>query len=226
MEEIDLKELLLFFIKKIKIIIIVTVLVIVAGLGYSLFFKKPLYSGDVTIILVSKSNGVVGSDTQSDVSLNQKLVSTYTNIVKSRAILKQVKENLNLDYSIDTLSSMISVSSVETTEIIKISVSDNDPDEAVLIANNVAEVFEKEITSIYNLENVQVIDKAEADYNPYNIHTARDAIIFALAGFVLSSAIVFIMYYFNNNISSSDMIEKKFGIPVLGNIPLVKGVDK
>ena len=54
---------------------------------------------------------------------NQKMVKTYTQIIKSRKILSKVKDDLNLSYSIDDLSDMLLVDAVSDTEIINIKVN-------------------------------------------------------------------------------------------------------
>lgn len=223
MEEIDIKELFSFFKSKLKIIIIVTVLVLYVGMCYSVIIKKPLYDAETTVILVNKADsGLSASNTQVEVSLNQKLVETYTQIVKSKTVLKEVKSALGLEYSIDQLYSMISVSGVGNTEIIKINVRSDNNAEAASIANKVAEQFKKRVVNIYNLENVTVLDSATVPTNPSNINIIKDIIIYFLVGFVLSCGIVFMFYYFDNTVKSKEQIEKKLGISVIGNIPYVR----
>ena len=100
MEEIDLKELFVFFVKRISIIIAITILFLIIGIVWTMFIKTPLYRGETSIILVNKNlennNSTI---TQSDVVLNQKLVSTYAQIVRSKKVLKQVISKLNLNYT-------------------------------------------------------------------------------------------------------------------------------
>jgi len=222
MEEINLKDLFSFFMKKMPIILFITSIVFAIGIGYSLFLKTPLYKGNTTLILVKKQTGyeqgAIGL-TQNDIVLNQKLVATYSELVKSRRVLNQVVNKLNLGYSSSELSKNITVSSVSDTEIIKISVSDEDNKKAVQIANTIADVFKDEVMAIYSLENVSIIDEAEVQENPYNIQILKDVVIFLMAGLVLSVGIMFVVYYFDTSIKSSEEIESKLGIPVIGNIP-------
>ncbi len=188
MEEVDLKELFVYFIKRISIIIAITVLCLITGLVYTKFIKTPLYDSNTTIILVNKdiNSDSNNSITQSDIVLNQKLVSTYTQIVKSKKVLKQVITNLNLNYSYSKLYSRVSVSNVNDTEIIKIMVSDENPELAARIANDVAEVFKTEVSEIYHLENVTIIDKAEVSKTPYNIKLVKTAGICVVGGMAIS----------------------------------------
>ena len=224
MEEINLKDFFTYIVKKIPIIICITLLVLLLGIEYAVFLKTPLYSGDTTILLVQDSGN--SNMTQNDVALNQKLVATYSEIIKSRRVLNQVIKQLQLDYTAEALSSKINVSSINDTEIIKISVSDEDAETACVIADTIANVFEKEIVELYNLKNVSIIDEAEIQDHPYNINTVRDLIIFFLAGAVLSVGVVFVFYYFDTSVKSSEEIEAKLGVTVIGTVPLYKRKKK
>lgn len=224
MEEIDLKDLFKYFIKKMPIILIVSFVFLWFGIGYTCFLKTPLYRGDTTLILVKKNDKSDQSTslTQNDIMVNQKLVSTYSQIIKSRRVLNQVIKKMGLEYSVQELSSKISVSSVSETEIIKISVSDKDKNEAANIANKIAEVFTDEIIEIYNLENVTIIDKAQAAETPYNIQKVRSALLALIAGAGLSSAALFVVYYFDTSVKTSEQVEERLGIPVIGCVPLAR----
>ena len=87
------------------------------------------------------------------------------------------------------------------------------------ITDEIAVVFSKEIQEIYNLENVAIIDKAEVAKEPYNVNYVKDNIIYLLAGIVLSFGTIFIIYYFDTSIKSSEIIENKLGLTVIGVVP-------
>lgn len=222
MEEINLKDLFSFFVKKIPIILFITSIIFALGMSYSVFLKTPLYKGNTTLILVKKQTGYeqgTAAQTQNDIILNQKLVTTYSEIIKSRRVLNQVVNKLNLGYSSGELSKNITVSSVSDTEIIKISVSDENNKKASQIANTIADVFKEEVMEIYSLENVSIIDKAEVQDNPYNVQILKDVAIFLMVGLVVSVGIMFVVYYFDTSVKSTEEIESKLGIPVIGNVP-------
>ena len=219
MDEIDLGALLLHFVERLYIIFIVVVICLIGGLGYTVFLKEPLYKSDVNLIIVNKDNNATAI--QSEITANQKLASTYRELIGSRRILKQVINNLELDYSYDKLNDMISVENVNGTEILKITVASRNSKEAKEIANEIALIFQEEIINIYNLENVSIIDKAEIAKEPYNINIVKDSIIYIGLGLVLSCGIIFMIYYFDNTIKSVEQVEKYLGVPVIGAIPVV-----
>ena len=216
MEEINLKEVYSYFKSKILWILIAIVVIIVIGNVYTIITREPMYRSNTTIVLVGESKE---GYSQSDSQLNQNLIGTYSEIIKSRKVLSQVIENLKLKMSVEKLSNNITTTSVEDTEIIQITVANANAKDAKKITDEVAKVFSEEIQDIYNLENVAIIDKAELSKNPYNINYVKDNIIYLMVGFVLSFGIVFIMYYFDTSIKSSEVVEEKLGLTVIGVVP-------
>ncbi len=215
MEEIDLIELLNYFKKKIGLIIIIMSAVGILGCIYTLFIQKPMYNSYTTVILSGSSSSSI---TQTDVTLNKNLISTYAEIVKSGRVLNQVIKELNLDISYESLSSEVSVTSLNNTEIIKITVNNESADMAMKIANSTASVFTKEISSLFKMDNVSILDYATINESPYNINILKQLIIYILAGLVISLGTVFMIFYFDRTIKSAEQIEQKIKLPVLGSV--------
>lgn len=214
MEEIDLKELFDYFKGKVGLFVTITVGICLLGCIYGLFIQKPLYKSYTTVILGSNNQTI----TQNDVTLNKNLVDTYAEIVKSRRVLDQVINELNLDIAYEKLSSKVSVNSVNNTEMIKISVSDEDSIKAKNIANVTANYFKKEVMSLYNMDNVNILDEAIAMDTPYNINIPKQIVIYFMIGLIVASGIVFIAFYFDRTIKSVEQIEQKIKLPILGSV--------
>lgn len=194
---------------------IAIVAILIVGNVYTVITRVPMYESDTTIVLSGNKDSYSSTDSQ----INQNLIGTYREIIKSRNVLSQVIDNLDLKMSVDELSNNITATSVEDTEIIKITVANEKAKDAQRITDEVAKVFSKEVQDIYNLENVTIIDKADLANKPYNINYVKDNIIYLIAGIVLSFGVVFVMYYFDTSIKSSETIEEKFGLTVIGVVP-------
>ena len=221
METIDIKEMLEYFKNKISIIILITAVVGILGCLYGMFIQVPKYTSSTSIVLISSTSSD-SSLTYSDISLNQNLVSTYSEIIKSKRILNAVRENLDLNISYGELNSFVNVSSITGTQIIKISVTTTDNAKAALIADEIANVFAEEIPDLYNISNVNILDTAEVSENPSNINLAKQTILFIMVGLVLGLGAVFVLYYFDRSVKTKDQIEK-LGLPILGTIQELKG---
>lgn len=218
MEEIDLKELIIFIKSKLGLLIIITVSICLIGCIYGLFLQKPMYKSDTTIILGGNENTTSGTITQSDVTLNKNLVSTYAEIVKSRRVLDQVIDELDLDLTYEALSKKISVNAVNNTEIIRISITDRDAVNAKDIANTTANFFSKEVVELYNMNNVNILDEANVASEPYNINIVKQVIIYFFIGLIISASVLFIIFYFDRTIKSVEQVEQKIKLPILGSV--------
>ena len=228
MEELDLKELFnIFWSKKIQILLIVLIFAVV-GVIYTIGFVTPMYSSSTSLVLTSadsSSADATNSITTTDVTLNSKLVSTYSEIVKSKKVLRQVISNLQIDVEEETLRRNVTVSSVEDTELIEITVTNENATYAAKIANEIAKVFSEEVTKIYKINNIHILDEAEVSGSPSNINHMKDVIIFTFIGIVVAVAYVLLNNMLDTTIKSPEEVEKNFGIPVLVSIPLIESFD-
>lgn len=224
MEELDLKEIFSIFWNRKLEIILITLLLIAAGIVYSYFFITPEYKASTTLVLVQSSATVEqtgdGTITQTDLTLNSKLVSTYSEVMKSKAVLRQVVENLNIEgLSEGKIKNNISVKAVKDTELIEITVKNEEPNRAALIANEIAKVFSEKVVEMYNISNLYVLDRAEPNENPSNINHTKDIIIFAFIGIVVAVVYVLIINMLDTTIKTEQDIENSVGLLVLSSIP-------
>lgn len=225
MEELDLKELFqIFWNKKIQIILIVAIFMVI-GVIYSIGFVTPMYESYTTLLLVKgESEGAQqttsDSITTTDLTLNSKLVSTYRELIRSKDVLRQVISNLNINVNEDDIRNNITVTSVEETELIEITVQNEDPTYAAKIANEIAKVFTEKVAEIYKINNVHIIDEAEIENTPSNINHVKDVVIFTAIGLIIAVMYVLIANMLDTTIKTAEDVEKLFKVPVLANIPL------
>lgn len=228
MEEIDLKQLVKLFWNKRLHITIITTIFIVIGIIYSFAFVTPKYQSYTTLVLAQKelSEDTSAEITQSDITLNQKLIATYSELIKTKNILRSVINNLGLKINEDTLRNNVKVTSVEDTELIKISVTNENPTDAKNIANEIAKIFSQKVSEIYNIKNVYIVDNAEEATKPCNISHIRDIAIFAVIGIVVSIVYVLIANLFDTTVKDEEEIEKALGVSVLVSIPELRDENK
>lgn len=215
MEEINIKVLFEFFLSKIIIIILGTTIAILIGIVYTMFFQEPIYQSTAVIL-----TGIVESDeiVESNLELNSKLITTYTEIIKSKTVLKNVIDTLELECTVQELKDEIDVSKIANTDMISITVKSNEAQKAALIANEIATKFIEQIKKIYNIENVDIIDKAEVESNPIDTNKANSIVTYALIGLTLSVVMVFIIFYLDTTLKCESQIEE-LGLTVLATIP-------
>ena len=227
MEELDLKELFeIFWHKKAQIILIILIFIVI-GVIYTVGFTTPMYSSSTTLVLVGTEsenpteNQTTDTITTTDLTINSKLVATYSELVKSKNILGQVISNLGINIDENTLRQNIEVTAVEDTELIEITVLDENPTYAAKIVNEIANVFKEKIAGeIYKINNVYIVDQGEVASTPSNINHAKDIVIFAFIGVVVAVMYVLIANMLDTTVKTQEDIEKSIKIPVLASIPM------
>lgn len=226
MEEIDLKEIIgVFWEKKVTIILLMAIFMVI-GFIYSSFFVVPKYSASTTLVLAQSSSKEDGTITTNDITLNSKLISTYSGLLESSKVTRQVISNLGIDDSEASIKNNVSVSAETGTDIIKITVKNTDPEKAADIANEMAVVFAEEVKRLYGMDNINTLDVAEPNEDPSNVNLTKTIIIFGVIGAVIGIGYVFVLFMLDNSIKSSEDIEKAMGITVLANIPVYEADTK
>ncbi|MBK5245309.1 MAG: lipopolysaccharide biosynthesis protein [Eubacteriaceae bacterium] len=221
MEEISLQEILERLKENWKMIIAITVLFMALVTVFTIFFINKEYSSSTTLI-VGKPEGYTSSasDNANELRTNQQLVGTYSEIAKSKSVMSEVNLGLGLDISNSALAKMISVSTVNETEIIEITVTSQDPVLATTIANKTAAVFMTNVTDLMKINNLQVVDIAEVNKNPVSPNLKLNIAIAFLLGLVVSVFIVFIRETLNTRVKTVDELKKLIeSIPIVAIIP-------
>ena len=218
-ETIDLREYFSIIKKRFWIIALITVVAMVVSGVISFFMLSPVYEAKSTLIVNTEKNEETQMITGDQFSVSQKLAVTYGEIIKSRAVLESVISNLKLDSEYEDLVEKITVSPVQDTQIISISVQDTNPKKARDIANEIPKVFEKEVKRITKANDIQVIDKAILPENPIKPNKIMNVAIAAVLGMMIGLFVVFVLEYLDNKIKTPQDVEKHLDLPILGVIP-------
>ncbi|WP_296126801.1 Wzz/FepE/Etk N-terminal domain-containing protein [uncultured Anaerococcus sp.] len=223
-QEIDLLELGKQILKHSLLILILAILAGAGAFGLSKYVISPKYEANTSMIVSSSKQNVDQNNPQADVELsqinaNRALVSTYSEIVKSRGIADKVIANLNLDMDYEEFSGKVSIEPVKDTQIISVKVVDTIAQRAADIANETSMIFKDSITQIMNVDNVQILDKATLPEAPSSPKVMKNTAIGAMLGFILGIGIALIMEISNTRVKTSEEVTEAFDIPVLGLIP-------
>ena len=221
-EDIDIKRILEIILSKKLLIVLILLFSILFGYAYSYYYKKPEYKSSVTILLVADENKTNKELTQTDLNINNGLISTYSSIAKSTNVVKKTIENLELNMSASSLQKKIDAKQIDSTQFLKISVTNANPELAKNIANELAQVFTQQIKEIYNLQNISIVDEAEVESTPCNVNHMKDIIMFAFAGLFLAMVSVVAIFMFDDTIKSEEDIEKNVKLKAIGTLPVDK----
>jgi len=201
------------------VLVLVPVVAMLASAVINLFVLTPVYSSTTTIIVLRDQMTPYSEININTLTLNQRLVKTYSELAKSRAVAEEVIKSNNLNYTPEELSNKIKVDLAGDTEVLKITVSDSDPSVAALIANGVAQALSSKVYKVLNVKNIQVLDPAVPSGVPVSPNAVLNILLAGILGLVITVAIIFVREYLDDTIRYPEEIESLLKLPVLGMIP-------
>ncbi|MEK4486909.1 Wzz/FepE/Etk N-terminal domain-containing protein [Psychrobacillus sp. FSL H8-0484] len=218
-ETISLQELFKVIKKRLALIICTFVLAVTIAGIISYFFLTPIYQASTQILINQKESDQNQFNSQ-DIDTNLQLINTYNVIIKSPVILSKVIDNLNLNMTPDLLNKKITVNSEQNSQVINVSVEDTESQKAVDIANMTADVFQEEIQSLMNVDNVIVLSPAinVNDMSPVKPNPILNMAIGAVIGLMLGFGLTFLLEYLDTTVKTEQDIEELLELPILGLI--------
>ena len=225
-ETISLKELFQTLKKRLTLIIIITAIATATSGIVSYFLLTPIYQSS-TQILVNQTKNEEQLYNYNEVQTNLQLINTYNVVIKSPAILDKVIEKEKLDMSSGALNESVTVASEQDSQVVNITVQNEDPERAAKIANSIATTFQGEIPKIMNVDNVSILTKAQIGENPSPIkpQPVLNMAIALVVGLMAGVGFAFLLEYLDNTIKTEQDIEKELGLPVLGAITTINMDD-
>jgi len=218
-ETISLQELGKTLRKRMSLIAILTILAITISGVISYVLITPIYQAS-TQILINQEKVDTTAINPASIQGDLQLINTYNEIIKSSRILDKVVEDLDFKSSEDELNSKITVNSAEGSQVVKITVQDPSPQNAVKIANSVASVFQEEIKVLMKVDNVNILAVAQLPDNPSPIkpNPMLNMAIAAVVGLMLGVGIAFLLEYLDTTIKTEQDVEDSLEWPIVGVI--------
>lgn len=216
----SLKELVLVLKKRWKMIVSITILAMTSTGLITYFLLTPLYQSS-TLLLVNQSKEEGDMYTSNELRTNMELINTYNVIITSSRILEGVVKELSLDQTAKTLRKRIGVENEGDSQVISIRVKDENPELAMQIANTMAEVFQREITEIMNVNNVSILTTAEVAEVPVSPNFMLNTVIGILAGLMFSIGLSLLIEFLDNKVRTEEEIECILEMPILGSVPVI-----
>ena len=225
MPEMDIQTIFAILLRKIKWIILFAV---VGGLLFGLYahFRIPetymseceMYISNYRDITTTKSEGM------SSASLNasQTLVNEYIVVIKNDMMLSKVsdwlKENRGIALSTGQLRSVLSLSEVNETAMLRVAAVTTDPQQSKAICEAVMEVAPDELTDIMPLSTIRPMAPPKTGYR-VGPNVTRNAIIGAVIGLLVTCVLVIVLYMLDDTVKGERDLKRRMDIVVLGEVP-------
>jgi len=211
--EIDLVEVFKAIVRGRLPIAIALALSVALAAIYCFQFLPDVYSATTSLYVLNQIDQTVISS--SDLSSSALLVNDYREIITSRRVTGAVAEELNLENLQDFT---IEVEAPTDTRIIEVTVTGEDPELVMEVANGLAQEFSRYVVSIMRIDNVSIIDEALLPGAPSGPPRERYIIMAAMLAVIGTMGVLAAIEIFSTSLKSADDVEKQIGIPVLAQV--------
>ena len=219
-EELSFIDILDMMIRHWWILLVTALIFATVAFVYAEVFVDPLYRTDGTLYV--NAQRTQSSDiSQGDILASQNLVVTYKEILTRRTFLSGVVQDMNGKYSIADLKRMISMSSVNDTEILEIAVTGKIPEDIYQICHSILWRASDELVRVINAGSVKILDDGQIPSVPISPNVKGYTLFAALIGVVIGAFIILILELFDTRIKSREDIVDKYEEPLLGEIPIL-----
>ncbi len=191
---------------------------------YSNYFITPQYEASAKLIVndFKGSSSLLPSIDVGSINSTIGLIKTYKEILRTPRMMKKVvKQYPDLGVTYGELISKVSVSSVNETQVMSISVRDDSYAQAARIANAIAIVFQKSVPELMKVDNVSVLDQADPKENhaPVAPNPKMNIAVTFMLALMVGVGLTFLLDYLDDTIKTEEDIEALLEVPVLSSIP-------
>lgn len=223
-QELDLRDYFRIVRKRLWLIVSIVIVACAAAGVYSLYVKDPVYEASTKIIVnQTPTQTSINQLDLNQINTNIQLINTYKEIIKTPAILDLVS-NQYPDFNLTTeeLMKKVNVSSVNNTQVMTLVVRDNSYQRAAEIVNAISQVFKQEIPSLFNVQNVSILNEAKLDPPtapaPVEPNVVLNLAIAFVVSLMIGLGIAFLLEYMDDTIKTEADIEQYLGLPTLAMI--------
>lgn len=219
--EIDLLEMAQLLWSKAWIIIICFIIGAVAAGGYTKLMITPQYTASSMIYILGKTTSI---SSIADIQVGNELTGDFTTLAKSRPSLESVIEELDLDMTYEQLSSAVSIQNLTDTHILKISVTDPDPELAKDISNAMADATAETIATVMATDKPSIAERAIEPKSPSSPNLLKNIAMGAFLGAVIAAAIIVLRDLLDDTIKTEEDVKKYLQVNTLAAVPIEKSV--
>lgn len=217
-DSLNLEAVLKILRKNVFLIITLTLLSGIFMALMTFFLMTPKYEAETQILISQpETRGTVNNQ---DIETSLQLITTYRDIIQSPVILEEVIGNLELDMPIRELSEQIAVSNQDQSQVITVTVTDDGIGDAIVIADEVAAVFQERVIEIMDVDNVSVLAPAnlEANTSPVAPDPIINIVLGLVAGMIAGVTLAFGRAFFDKSVRNEEDVSRHLSIPVIGSI--------
>jgi capsular polysaccharide biosynthesis protein len=181
-------------------------------------FTKDTYTASGILYISNKKYDEDSSVSKGDIDASKSMNTTYIEILQTRSFLSDVSKDIDKKFSWGQIRGMVSFSSVNNTQLMKISVTAYSAEDAYLVADSIVSQAPKKLKSVFPNGEIEVVDDVVMPKSPQSKNLMQLAAISAGIGAVIGIVFAVIMSFFDTKIHKSEDVARRYNISVLGSI--------
>ena len=219
-ETIDLMEIARLLWAHIVQIVAAAVAAALICLLVCMFALTPKYQASINMIVNTRQDTTTTFNNDNFTSAKN-LISTDAVIIKSNTVLNEVIDTLDLDMTYGQLYGMVSVTSVDDTQIMKVAVTDIDAKRAGEIAQTIADIVPDVLVEKVEAGSCKTVSDVSVNPNKVFPQTKKYVVMAGLLGAVAVCGVLVLAHLLHDTVVDDEDVQKKLGLPMLGLIPEV-----
>ena len=212
---IDLIEILNLLLRKWWLILLSLAVGVCAAFGYTKICVTPLYQASSMIYVLGTQGGE-----SININLSRQLTSDFITLSKSRPVIEDAINKVNLDMTYEEVAGMISVENPTDTSMLKTTVTSADPQLAKSLSNAMSDTLAERIQEVMGKDKPSTVEKAIEPKYPGTPNTTKNMMVGGLLGAVLMMGVLVLLFLMDDRIKNQDDVERYLQLNVLASIPI------
>lgn len=212
---IDLTEILNLLLRKWWLILLSLAVGVCAAFGYTKICVTPLYQASSMIYVLGTQGGE-----SININLSRQLTSDFITLSKSRPVIEDAINKVNLDMTYEEVAGMISVENPTDTSMLKTTVTSADPQLAKSLSNAMSDTLAERIQEVMGKDKPSTVEKAIEPKYPVTPNTTKNMMVGGLLGAVLMMGVLVLLFLMDDRIKNQDDVERYLQLNVLASIPI------
>ena len=217
--QIDLLELAGVLWRKLWAIVACLVIGAVLAGGYTKLMVTPQYTATSMIYILGQTTSI---SSVADLQLSSELTADFTIMAKSRPVIQSVIKELDLNMSYEQLVGAVNLENPTDSHILKIHVTNSDPELAKTISNAMAEAVAENISSVMATDKPSIAEKAITPKAPSSPNLTKNIAMGGIVGVAIAVAIIVLGYLMDDTIKTEEDVRKYLQMNTLAEIPMEK----
>ncbi len=204
--------------KRWKAMVLITMISTLFSIILSCYIISPKYEAS-TKVFIGKENSKNTNYSDNDVSMYQKLLKTYAELITTNNLVGKAIDKEGLKITSEEVLKGLTVTPRNDTQILEIKYTSKDKFLAKDVLDSITNEFIESSTELIPNGNIEIIENVEVPKNPISPNKKLNISIGFLVGLMISIGLIFLVEFLSNTVNTKEQLEQILRIPVIGVIP-------